>query len=484
MSARRLRRNRPDTLDDPLLARNWRAHYGWLALFCFGTALAIACLIAWFSPPPEPDASQASLAPVRSPPPSPSITLPRTAEQASAESMQRELTALIEELESRFPQLCGALHVAAVAYIDLHNTAKAEQLWRKCIELAPEYLGPHVGLANVAMDRGDDQAAVEILEKALAAGYSSPELYHQFGEALTRIGQLDRAEEVLQQGAEAYPASAPLWRLLGQTKMQLGKLAEAEASFERALDLGERSPDLYFALAGVSARLDKSEAAAEYRAKFTAAKSAAADAGPDSFDSRYAAAVRQTLMRSLQGAAAVYARQNDLPRAEQLSLRALALDPDDTVALRELSQIYRSQGRLADMLEAQQRLVEIDPESAYDHINLASVAAELGDYSKAEKALKEAIRLRPDLALPYLSLARLRLNQGDFSQARLFAEGAVRREPSPDGYAMLAAACEALGDTRAAESARKAAAKLSSPATSTPRDSSSSPSQPTVETPP
>jgi Tfp pilus assembly protein PilF len=116
--------------------------------------------------------------------------------------------------------------------------------------------------------------------------------------------------------------------------------------------------------------------------------------------------------------------------------------------------------RLADAKLVQRRLVEIEPQNLFNYVNLASVSAQMGDYQSAEAALKQAIDMRPDLALPYISLAQLHLQTGSLTQARWFAEGAVRREPTVQGYAVLAAACQQLGDSEGAGAAREMARKL------------------------
>ncbi len=413
----------------------------------------IVGVVAWWNPPPD-DAND------RAPFAAPTIRLSKVPAEATTEELEKELIGISELLQRRFGELPEALHVAATVHAELRQTRKAEEIWRRCISLAPTNLAPRVALATIAMERGEDQAAIDALSDALAEGHSSPELHHHLATALSKVGRIEDAEQLLLGSLQKYEPVAENWRLLGQTQLQLEQLAEAETSLLRALELGDRSGELYLALTSVNSRLGKEPEAERYREEFRKRRAILPEDADQPFQVTYAAAMRRNLVNILGKAGAVFAHQGDMRQAEQLLLRAIELDPEHAEILRELARMLLDQRRVPDAWVVHRHLVELDPPNYLDCINLATVATELGDYDSVEQALRLAMDLRPQMALPYLGLARLYLDVGRFEEARWHANAAVRREPSLAAYAALAAACQELGDRDAADAARDAAKQL------------------------
>ncbi len=437
-------------------------HYVLLGVLSVVTAVVIVGVVAYFTPLDEPSAvgeptsSDESFATT-----SPSVVLPTVPVEISSEQLQAEAIGEVEALRTRFPRLPEALHVAAMAYAGFQQTAKADEIWQTCIGLERTYVGPRLGRAILMSERGNDAEAVEILQAALADGCSTPEVFYRLATAQSKLGDVEQAEATLRTALEAFPSVSELWLALGQTQNQRLQFEEAERSLRQAVNLGNESPSVFFALANACQRLGKQEDAAEYRQRFTALKKTSADATADTpFQEIYEQALRPLIASTFASAGAVYARQGDSARGEELFLRALAIAPDDTAVLQELAGLFRQQRRTADARVVQERLVALQPTNVVHQIDLASVCAEQGDLPTAEAALEKARELRPDLAVPYMGLAQLHMQMGQPEQARLFAEGAVRRQPTVPGYGILARICQELGDLEAAAAAREAAKKL------------------------
>jgi len=434
-------------------------HYGRLAAFCVSVAAVIVMVLAYRNPPKDPS----------SPPPAndtlatrassePTVALPHAPAEVTAEELRNEGRRFCEDLLARFPRAPEALHAAALLHADLQETTQAEKLWRECIALGPRELGPYIGLANAAMELGQDELAVETLQRVRAAGRSTFDLYAPLATALSKLGRLDEAEQVLQEGVAAFPHAPELWLQWGRTQLQLSQLDAAETSLKEALTQGTTDASVYFLLANVAARQGKSAEAARYRQQFSDRKAEQLASEEKQFQDRYDTEMRRIAVAAICRAGAVLAHQQELSAAEAAFLRALQLAPEDLVALNELAILYRRSGRRADARLVQQRLAAHDPTHIPHHLNLASLSAELGDYEAAEAALREVLRLRPNLAVGYLRLAQLCLQRGNPQQARSFAQQALRQRSAGSGetaqtYLVLAAACGQLGDQAAAEAA-------------------------------
>ncbi len=478
---RRVRRetdagHRPEPVREEAPPVRPAVRYVRLLVGCLLIALLIAGFSAWWMPVEEEVAWESVTL-------EPTIRLPREPVEATAEQMEAELVEIAERLQERFAESPEALHVAAVVYAELRQTRKAEEVWRRCIALAPDRLGPRVGLASTAIERGEDETAVEVLRAALDEGLASPELFYHLATALNKLGRLEQAEEVLQEGLARFEPVAVNWRLLGQAQLQLERYPEAESSLRRARSLGDESAELYLALANVLSRQGKTDEADSYRERFRQRRAIPPEDADQPFQVAYASVMRRNLVETLAKAGAVFAHEGELMEAERLLLRAVQLDPQNAEILREVARMFLDQQRLDDAWLVHRRLIQRDPPNFLDCINLAHVGLQVGDYETVETAFRLAMDLRPEVALPYVGLARLYLETGRFDQARWSAEGAVRREPTVQAYAILAAACEALNDTDAAQAARLAAEKLAAQAPAVEPSGESGPVPQTVEAP-
>ncbi len=433
-----------------------------LGLMVIAALLIVACFftVYWFLPgeetPPAPLLGESPL------PVGQTVEIPTTAVEVPNEDLQADGVDEIEKLQKRFPKNPAAMHVAAMLYAGLRQTEKAEEIWRRSITLDSRYVGPRTGLASVLTDRGEDDEAVQVLSRAIADRCASPETYYTLAEVLTKLGRLDEAEKTLQDGLKLFPQVAKLWFLLGQTQNQRQQFEQAEASLLKAIQFGYGSPTVYFTLSNACIRQGKKEEAAKYRKQFSEMKEAGAEATEgQAFHEKYGKALRPLVASSFAGAAAVYEKEKEPGEAERLFLKNLALIPKNPEVLRELASFYLKTERPADARVVLQRLVELDPTGAIDLMNLASVSAQLGDFAGAEKSLRQVIELKPDAALPRISLAQLFLQTGDFKEARAQAESSIRVVPTAQGYGVLAAAAQALGDEATARSATEMAQRLS-----------------------
>ena len=354
--------------------------------------------------------------------PKPTISLSQEALTPSPEEMQQEAEEVAARIARRFPDSAEALHVAAMLYFDLHQTQKAEPIWRKCVELAPNMAGVHVGLGTVAMSQGRDEEAVETLRRRWPSATSSPDVYQNLATSLGKLGRTAEAEAVLQTAVTTFPKHADHWLLLGQTQIRLDQFEAAERSLGRALELGLNSSKVYYSLANACARQGKTDLAAEYRARFVELKSDHAPPEGKWSEGRYPVILKQLTVAVLSNAGEVYMVQQDYDEAERLLSRAVALDPKHIKSHRLLAALYYLLGRPADAKLVQERLIELEPDNLLHHVNLASISGELGDYRSAEAALKRILDVSPNSAVAYTGLAELCLHVGKLDQARWYAD--------------------------------------------------------------
>ncbi len=392
----------------------------------------------------------------------PTIRFPRTAVNVSAEQLQEEAQRVVASLREDYPETAQALHVAALFASQTRHTSEAEQLWTKCIELDPQQVAYYVNLAAIAMDRGKSQLAADTMQRAVDVGLSNPDVQHHRAVALTKLGRCEEAEEAIQKALAVHPREAAYWMVLGQAQLKLRKAAEAEASLKKSLDLGGGSQALYYALANALANQQKQEEAAKYRALFQQLKDAA---GPmDDKQQRYQVLSRaealRTAMTVMCEAATLYDRTNNSLESERLLMRAVALDPSNPTPYTLLAGLYSRSGMLPETRVVQERLIELTPWNLLNYLVLAKICVELHEPQAAEAALKQALAIQPESLEVIASLAQFYLEQGRLGHARWYATQAVRRQPSSEGYQLLAQICQAMGAEQDAQQALAQAESL------------------------
>jgi predicted Zn-dependent protease len=400
-------------------------------------------------------------APAISPTPRPStVALPSIAAPATAEQLQQESEAAARDLQSRYPDLAEGLHVVALLHAQLRQTTEAEKIWRKCIELSPRRPEYYVNLATTQIERGESAAAIATLRQSLAAGCKSEAIDYHLALALMKVGDCAEAEKILKPAVGQYPDSADCWLALGESQLKLGNAADAEASLRKAIALDASSATAYFALGNACARQGKTQEAAQFRDAFAKLKDKQPIAAPERFQVLSADEWRRTAVAIFSEAAMVHASQGDVLESERLLLRALALNPMNAAACSALAGLYRRAGMLPEERVARRRLLDLEPGNAARYIELADVSSRQGEQELAEATMKLAIANHPDASVLYASLAQWLVQWGKADKARWYAQEAVRREPTADGFRLLAATCRLTGDQASADAATAESEKL------------------------
>ena len=132
----------------------------------------------------------------------------------------------------------------------------------------------HLGLASLALQREDLDAAAESLSSARNAwGGSAPPAawYHYAGVLASMRGDLDGAVGVLNEGVSRYPSSAVLLNNLAVAQESTGDFERARQSIERAVQTENAMPQLYRNLGDILKRAGHAE---EAQAAYTRAANA------------------------------------------------------------------------------------------------------------------------------------------------------------------------------------------------------------------
>lgn len=178
------------------------------------------------------------------------------------------------------PRTAAVLVNMAYAYERLGQLGKARLALEQVASRSgrPEPLA-HLGLASLALQKGDLDTASTALEAARNAwGGSAPPSawYHYAGMEAVMRGDLDRATEVLTEGVLRYPASAVLLNNLSVAQEACGNFDDAKRALDRAMQTDCAMPQLYRNLGDSLGRQGRAEEAqAAYKRAAAASASSA-----------------------------------------------------------------------------------------------------------------------------------------------------------------------------------------------------------------
>ncbi len=285
--------------------------------------------------------------------------LTQTGDNAAAETV-------LSEARDLAPDDLRVLNQLAIAQAQQGNLDEA----RATLENAPQTNSTvQVNLAQILLEAGQTDAALELLETLLAGSPQDAELYSLFGVALGRAGRYDQALNALDEALALDPDLAQ-----AQQARQL-------ITQNQALTQGEPI-DL------------EPEAASLFSSGLSALEAGEIESAGRNFD-RALEVQNNGLLAFYQG----YTRQlqGDLRNAVTSYEQALEGLPESAPVLNNLGFAYFRLGRFDRAIEYLERAVAANPENAEAQLNLGLIYYDLERYAQAVGPLEQAVTLRPEL---------------------------------------------------------------------------------------
>lgn len=288
------------------------------------------------------------------------------------------------------------------ALYTLGKYPRAIEEFQKSLELDPHLDETEILLALSYFDTGQLQRAIPLLEKAYQRKMDDPDVAAHLGLAYLREQQADKALAVLSHWAEIQPDSP-------EALYYKGKAAQYVASNTFA-KLTQIAPDSYRAHQ-LEAEMLRQQGLAP--AAINEYKKAIAQK-PGAAGLHYALGTLYREVGRLNEAVAefnqelritddpltyyllgdVYLQQNNIERAQQALLKALAIQPGLSGAELDLAKIYQAQGQTGQAVKLLQAVIASDPEQQEAHYLLFGLYKEQGQMDQARKELETFQRLK------------------------------------------------------------------------------------------
>ena len=271
-----------------------------------------------------------------------------------------------------------------------------------------------------AHEKGDFKKAVELYRKALELAPEFPEAEYQLGSAYLAQGSSDEAEAAFRRALELRADWSLPMASLGAVLVEKNRFGEAEKTLSRAIELDAQNFPAFVALTDL--RLRTKASAPVLRELLPRLETLTAKAKTPS--SVWAA--RASVERAL----------GDLPAARASLARAVAADPQNKTALAEKAEIELAGNDAAGALKTAQNLLDLSPNSASARFLLARALAASGDREESLKILDSIEKTSPEVAeFRAKIIANLTVNAADLER---------QLQQEPKNAAVLGRLCSLL----------------------------------------
>ena len=297
--------------------------------------------------------------------------------------------------------------------------------------------------ADLSLQLRDPAGAVRCADIALAVDSSSPHARALRGEALVRLGTVEKGVAELDAATAAAPADAELWRRSARVLQGLGRNKEALERYAKVLELAPRDADALLASAEIHLALNELDAARtvalslignaaqESRGQYILGRIALKQEKPEEAVIAFARATRLDAKQGAAwaGLAEAYLALKDERKARDALAAAAALPDAPVSVFRHLAEIEARAGRHAAALQPFERAIALQPGDAELRLAYARSLAQLERWHDAANAAREAQRLTPKSIDALVLGAEAAYRQGKNGEAIETLKRAVALDP-------------------------------------------------------
>jgi len=365
--------------------------------------------------------------------------------QTAASRLKQEAVAVAVEVAEAYPADALSYALLGSAY---HNTGRSEEAAKylhKCLELNPKLGDAYEVLALIAYERGNPEETIRLCREALQLGPPNPDVLNRLGRAHLDLGRADEAVRVLQQAVDLPRPSSESAYLLGQAFLQSGDPARAKESFLKTLGMVPDHTQACFGLFTACTRLGQSEEANRAREQFQKLEAtdrrALSDRNAEAESLSGLPLVRQTVARTLFGAAQIHRAHRQPAKAIDLLRRAALLDAENPNYRAALEAHFVQAQALEEGVAIFEQLARDQPANGLNAYFLGRLYGRLGRLEAAGRAYRQVQQWDPAWPQGYRALAELYLRADrEPAEALKLARKAVELDPSGPHYFLLAQA--------------------------------------------
>ena len=274
---------------------------------------------------------------------------------------------------------------------------RAEAIYSQVLQIEPSNADALHLLGVVAGQRGRNEIAVGLIEKAINIINTIPLYHYSAGNAYRALDKLAQAIDCYQRALALNPNYFEALYNLGEAFQSQGKVGDAIGCYQRVLSL---KPDYYIAYNNLGSalqdqgKLDEAIACYQYVLSLN----------PDYY------MAHTNLGNALK-------EQGKLDEAIACYQHALSLKPDYYITYNNLGSALQDQGKLDEAIACYQHALSLKPDYYKALNNLGNALKEQGKLDEAIACYNRSLSLKPDYYIAYNNLGIALQSQGKFGEA-------------------------------------------------------------------
>lgn len=315
------------------------------------------------------------------------------------------------------------LHLYGASLFRLKQFPESEKALTHAVRLMPEFAKAHEALADILLQTGRVDGAVQSLRSAVKHDPTSSRARQKLSELLALLGRGDEADESFRQLLNNDPARNALSRAIELSRN--GENSKAETIYRDAL---RRDPDNVDAMRLMGVLCAKEERFNDAEAFFRRTVELAPD-----------------YWKAWINLGSAQNEQQKFDLAEQAYLHALELRPTSVHTLEKLGANCLNDGRLEQAISWLEKALAIDPAHCPSLLCLGHALKTVGRNQDAIDAYRRCASVKPDFGEVFWSLANLKTFRFQDSEVEEM-ERQLDRAPATDaGEDSAISFCFALG---------------------------------------
>ena len=174
----------------------------------------------------------------------PAVTIDQAVEIARAHHQAGRLTeaeGIYRQILTQQPDQPDALHLLGVVAYQKGQADASIELIRRAIAISPLVAEYHSNLGNILKEQGQLEEAIAACRQAIAINPNLPDAYNNLGNALRGMRQVEESIAACRQAIQLNPQLAEPYNNLGLALKDIGQLEEAAVASRRAIQL---NPDM------------------------------------------------------------------------------------------------------------------------------------------------------------------------------------------------------------------------------------------------
>ena len=354
---------------------------------------------------------------------------------------------------------------------DKENSDEQEEMFRKVVEIRPEFHEAHYNLGLIYINRNKMKEAAEEFETVLRLEPDfDPNIYYLLGAAHSEAGNNEEAVAALEKGIRQKPEDLDMLKALGYLQIRTDRADDAIVTLRRIIALNPIDAVARIDLALLYHKKDDVETAVDEYLE-------ALDIGPESFTARYNLGL-------------IYARQQKMAEAAEEFEKARVIEPGNVELLERLgdTRMYLNQyilaafayedainrsgdaklilpklgfslasdGRILSAIESLKKALELDAKNPDTWRFLGDLYFDSGKSEEAIDVYRKSLALRPDQKEVRLNIGVIYAESGMYAEAMMELQQVTAQDLNyASAWSNIALVAEKLEDDKEAITAHE-----------------------------